>query len=793
MSIKNLLTFAAIAATAGGNLLAQSLTAETEVGTVTVTALTDRIIRVTTTPCGAKKSPSTLTILHEPKLNVKTWGRDDSAHGQFMSTDFGANVILHTLTGQVTIAGLENVVSGQSYLCDNRAITKIYTSGGEYYGAGERAHSINLDGDTLVMYNRPNYGYSAGDTRNNQMNISMPLIVSSKGYAILFDDYASSKLILGDPIEYISESTGPITYYYIDGSQWGDEMSELESVMRELSELTGRQPLAPLWTLGYITSKYGYRSQAETLGVVDTLKRHGYPLDGLVLDLYWYGREEDMGRLDWDATKWPNPKEMLSQLKRQNVKTVAISQPYVLQNGLGVDNYNELSSKGLLLNDSTGNTQPVEIWVGTGGMFDMSNPATRDWLSNRYKTVLLDNGITGLWGDLGEPEKHPESGLHHNGLPTRLYHNLYGNDWSRLAYETMKAGRPDERPMAMMRGGTIGLQRYGVFPWSGDVARSWEGMQAQPTIMIHSGLSGLGYMSHDVGGFAVDPEHPSDPEMYLRWMQLGVFSPVLRTHAQSMAEPYNYPEIEPLLLDLIKTRYAWLPYNYTLAYENAAFGYPLVRPINFYDSSGKAVNDQYLWGRDIMVAPVMYPGVTERRVIVPDGRWLDYNNPGKTFNGGDTVTVAAPLDVIPMMVREGAFIPLTAKTMQSTAEYDASSLVVNYYPGADTSFRDYTLYDDDHHSPDAIENNEYTLLKFTGTCDENDIKVVIDRQGSYPGMKPQTEITLVLHRVKLLKETKATVNGKKTKIFKTSAGVPAIKFKVADKVEINITDFEIVK
>ena len=178
--------------------------------------------------------------------------------------------------------------------------------------------------------------------------------------------------------------------------------------------------------------------------------------------------------------------------------------------------------------DSLGKTHDVTIWVGTGGMFDVSNPETYSWLYNRYK-LLTDEGITGWWGDLGEPEVHPEAIFHKNGLAARLYHNVYGNDWSKIIADMFAKEYPDTRLMTMMRGGTIGLQRYNVFPWSTDVSRSWGGLQPQIKIMLNSGISGMGYMSHDVGGFAIDREHPVDAELYVRWLQLGVFSPILRT------------------------------------------------------------------------------------------------------------------------------------------------------------------------------------------------------------------------------------------------------------------------
>lgn len=754
---------------------------------VTATALTDNIVKVTREPLGTPAAQSPLVVLHTPDATTTTWRTGDDF--QFMTTDGGIAVTLDNRKGSVSVIAAPDrfIIDSGERVADGGKTTLSLITAGEcaFYGAGERAHALNLAGDTLQMYNRPNYGYTAGDGRNNLMNITMPIAISSDGYAVVFDDFGASEMILGNPIKYITETQKTVSYYFVNGG------GTLEGTVRELSKLTGRQEMPPLWTLGYITSRYGYRSQDETLGVVDTLKQHGYPLDGLVLDLYWYGVEEDMGRLAWESSQWPDPKAMLDSLKSRNVKTVAISQPYVLENGRGVDNYNELSSKGLLLKDSTGATQPVEIWVGTGGMFDVSNPATRRWMADRYKTELLDNGITGLWGDLGEPEKHPESGLHANGLPTRLYHNLYGNDWSRLAYDLLKAERPDERPMVMMRGGTIGLQRYSVFPWSGDVSRSWAGMQAQPIIMLQSGLSGLGYMSHDVGGFAVDQGAPSDPEMYQRWMQLGLFSPVLRTHAQLMAEPYNYPAIEDALLALVKERYAWLPYNYTLAYENAAYGLPLVRPLNFYsgDATHSDITDQYLWGRDIMVAPVMNPGVTERSVVVPDGAWIDFNNPGATYTGDDTVTLAAPIDVIPLMVRAGAFIPRAKGEMESTADYDGSRLLVRYFPEAGVESES-VVYDDDHADPDALQKGACSLLRFTGDATGNGLTINVSRSGSFNGIKPAADVELVLERVTPQRNFTVKVNGRKVKWHRVGNS-PAITLKVDGNATISVENCRI--
>lgn len=709
---------------------------------IRVSAISDNIIKVSNWNAG-ETLPETATSVLKGQSGTSSVS---TAPGICVMTTGGGIVVrVDSLTGSVDIsAGPKRSVSdnGLRTLADGQRRLELSTVGeGSFYGAGERGYSFNLAGDTLVMYNKQNYGYTAGEERIRQMNITMPLFLSSNGYAVVFDDFAAASMIMSNPIVYTSESRSPVSYYFINGA------GSLASVTQELSALTGRQKLPPFWALGYITSKYGYHTQQETLGVVDTLKRAGYPLDGIVLDLYWYGKEEDMGRLAWDQQQWPDHKKMLADLKARDVNTVIISQPYILRNGRGLENYNELASKGLLVKDSTGGPQEVKIWVGEGGMFDVSNPDTRSWLRERYKTLTLE-GVGGWWGDLGEPEVHPETGIHANGLSAREYHNLYGNDWSSVISDLFASEFPDRRLMTMMRGGTTGLQRYSVYPWSTDVSRSWGGLQPQITIMLNSGLSGLGYMSHDVGGFAIDPEAPYDPELYVRWLQLGTFSPILRTHAQATAEPYNYPDQQHIILPLIKERYRWLPYNYTLAYENASQGLPLVRPLNFYSPGSDRfddITDEYLWGRDILVAPVMTQGATRRTIVLPDGLWVDYNNPGRLYNGGDTVTYPAPLEVLPLFVRAGAIIPQADYGMQSTEDYRTDRYTINYYPYLGKS--EYTLFEDDRKSPGSLDEGAYSLINFTGEASIEGINLDISSQGTYPGAPKVKDLTFRIHLV----------------------------------------------
>lgn len=699
-------------------------------GIVTVQPLTDDIFRVTAAPEGADLTylPSQSAILAPVKTEIEVSSKGDDVELKSESTIVRVN----RTTGKVTFLDSDGkTLLSETEGVDNSAgvkrITFDGTDPGIIYGAGERGHSLALNGDSLVMYNRQNYGYTEGDPRISQMGITAPYFVSDKGYGVLVDDYNEALLVLGDTITYTSDTPSPLSYYFINGD-------DLEEVTEEYTRLTGRQDLPPLWSLGYITSKYGYHNQKEALGAIDSLKTRGYPVDGMVLDLYWYGVETDMGRLEWDKKQWPDHKKMLSDLKEKGVNVVLISQPYINKKG-AIDNYNLLAEKQMLTRDSAGAPHDVTTWVGDAGMFDVSNPDTRAWLWNRLKG-LTEEGVAGWWGDLGEPEVHPRSIMHANGQSAPQYHNVYCNEWSRLIYEGLRKDFPEMRPLLMMRGGTAGLQRYSVFPWTTDVSRSWGGFQPQVKLMLNSGLSGLGYMSSDLGGFAVDPQHPRDEELYVRWVQMGAFTPMMRTHAQTQPEPYHYPGSEEILKKYVKMRYEWLPYNYTLAYENASDGKPLARPLNFNgDNPGKKyadVADEYLWGDDVLVAPVMEGGARERKVIFPAGEWISWWNASERYQGGTEATVSAPLDELPLFVKAGSFIPQYDDPIENVTQYDPQILTIRYYPSDKET--EYTLFDDNKVSPTSLSDRKFQLIEFKGEREDGKIEVEIEGKGKYDGM-----------------------------------------------------------
>lgn len=727
-------------------------------GTVAVTPITPDIFKVSRIPYGEKKFsfPRSQASVLSPSSEGVTWFASPT---EVTFRSASTIVKVNRLTGRTIFLNAEGdtILSEAGGVDNSGDLKRVSLRNGiaqNLYGGGERGHSLRLNGDTLVMFNRQNYGYVAGDPRISQMGITVPWFVSDAGYGVLFDDYNRASLSLGkDSIVYESETPKPLSYYFVNGE------GSLAGATSRYTELTGRQQLPPFWALGYITSRYGYHNEQEALGAIDSLKQRDYPVDGIVFDLYWYGKETDMGRLEWNKDQFPDHRRMLDSLNRMGVHTVLINQPYINKIG-AIDNYNMLSEAGMLVKDSAGNTHDVTTWVGDAGMFDMSNPATRAWLWNRLKG-LTEDGVSGWWGDLGEPEVHPLTIMHANGETASQYHNVYGNEWSKTIYDGLRSDFPDMRPLLMMRGGTAGLQRYSVFPWTTDVSRSWGGFAPQVALMLNSGLSGLSYMGSDVGGFAVDPAEPYQPELYVRWLQMGTFSPMLRTHAQLKPEPYHYPQHDAIIKDFIRQRYQWLPYNYTLAYENTVEGLPLARPVNFHSEGGTVdanVTDEYLWGSEVLVAPVFKKGARSRKVYFPAGdTWINWNKPSQTFAGGTTATVAAPLEEMPMFVKAGSFIPQYMRPIENVSQYDPMFLTVKYFPSKESS--SFTMFDDNRLSPTSLSDGQYQLTTFTAVPQGRKLEIDIESEGSYKEMPEGRMITLEIPGI--ARPARVTVGGER--------------------------------
>lgn len=595
-------------------------------------------------------------------------------------------------------------------------------SGEQLMGGGARALGMNRRGYRLQLYNRAHYGY---ETHSELMNFTMPLVISNKGYAIHFDNPQIGWLDLDSKNE--NKLTyevigGPLRYQIVFFEQWPE-------LPWSLTSLLGRQPMPARWTFGNFSSRFGYHSEQEARNVVSEFRKQQIPLDAIVFDLYWFGKDIQgtLGNFEFFRDSFPNGQQMISDFRKENVKTVLITEPFVLTTS---KNWQVADKLKLLGTDSSGNSYRYDFYFGNTGLIDLYKPEARVWFWEIYKK-LHAYGAAGIWGDLGEPEVHP-SALRHGDRWADEVHNIYGHDWARLLFEGYRKDFPLERPFILMRAGYSGSQRYGMVPWSGDVNRTWGGLKPQMEISMQMGMQGMAYMHSDLGGFAGAND---DPELYIRWLQYGVFQPIFRPHAQQEVASeaiFKDAKTKALAKAAIELRYQLLPYNYSLAYENSEFGTPLMRPIfmEFPDQEWSFTEaETYMWGPSFLVHAITDSLSSDKsnsyRIKVPSATsWFDFHS-GRLANalfynnsptGYNVVESTKSLDHIPVFVRNGSIIPMSP-VLQSTDEYVDSNVTLHLYldPNCNEVTPDFIWYEDDGHTFDAQNIGKYKQLVCSST------------------------------------------------------------------------------
>ena len=609
------------------------------------------------------------------------------------------------------------------------------------YGAGARALGMNRRGNRLQLYNKAHYGY---ETRSELMNFTLPIVISSHTYLLHFDNAPIGFLDLdshaNNTLTYETIS-GRKTYQVVVGDSW-------LNLIDNYTNLTGKQPLLPRWALGNFSSRFGYHSQEEVMETIDKFIEEDIPVDAVILDLYWFGKDikGTMGNLEWNKDSFPNPKQMIKTLRAKNVETILVTEPFILTTS---NRWEEAVATDILAKDSIGNPFKYDFYFGNTGLIDIYSSQGNTWFKNIYKG-LATQGIAGFWGDLGEPEVHPSKLIHATGTANEV-HNIYGHDWAKLVYEANLEVNPNKRPFILMRAGYSGSQRYGLIPWSGDVNRTWGGLQSQPEIALQMGMQGLAYMHSDLGGFA---GANLDDELYVRWLQYGVFQPVYRPHAQEevASEPvFRSEKAKNLARQAIKLRYALLPYNYNVMFENHQTGAPLMRPLFFEEPNNpdlSGYSETYLWGHDILVAPILKPDVKEKTVYFPKtGNWYDFYTDEKIV-GGQTQTIQTNENNIPTYVRAGAIIPMTSE-LQSTKAYNGNNLVLHYYFDASIKETKSTVYNDDGITTNAFDKGGYELLTFETELQKNGFEFEMEAEIGANFQTTKKNITLVIHNIRV--------------------------------------------
>ncbi|BDD05365.1 glycoside hydrolase family 31 protein [Aureibacter tunicatorum] len=736
-----------------------SLRLDLENGEMKITPLSQEIFEVSFLPDGEVMRPS-FAVIKE---------RETDLNAVFQESDEEISIMTDGLSAVMDNEGAisfrwkgEELFSQDSYFLKNKEGNRGYKfaidENEKIFGGGERSLAMDRRGHNLELYNKAHYSY---EENSSLMNYGMPLVFSSDAYAIFFDNGAKGNIDIDSDNDNTLEFNavgGRMVYYVI-------AEDHLSKVTNRLSELVGTQPMPARWTLGNIQSRFGYKTQDEVLDVATQMKESGYPLDGIIIDLFWFGPEVKnyMGELDWYEPNWPNPDLMIDSLESMGVKTVLITEPFF---GIETKGFAEADSLGLLAKDSTGEKSGVfDMFFARSGLLDIFTPEAKDWVWEKYD-AQIERGVGGWWTDLCEPEVHPEWIQHATGSADEM-HNYYAHEWERMLFEKYEEKYPNERLFHINRSGYVGSARYGILPWSGDVARTWGGFRAQMPIMLTMSMSGIPYMSSDLGGFAGGQK---DSELYARWLQFGAFNPIFRPHGGALdgipSEPIFFDEkTQEVVKNYIDMRYRLMPYIYTMAWEQEVSGEPLVKPMfNVSNHEDMLENQsQYMWGESFLVAPVMESGQKYKDVFLPEGTdWIDYHN-DKVYAGGQWITMPVDIDDIPVFVKGGSFIP-TVNSYGNAGEYSSADLKVDFYPQG-TKSSHYEMYEDDGKSALSRKNGEYELLSFNSEMIKGKRHITVARNviGEYEGMPTDRILTLEIHALKNSPKY-IRINGKKHKL-----------------------------
>jgi alpha-glucosidase (family GH31 glycosyl hydrolase) len=579
-----------------------------------------------------------------------------------------------------------------------------------FYGLGQGGGDLDRLGVTRQLWNT-HLGHGPGS------DMAVPLLLSSRGYALFFDNPADGAIAVGRSdngvrVVYTAEAGALVWYFLI--------APDLRGVMAEVADLLGRPPLPPRWALGYLQSTRHFDDADELRRLPRTIREKRIPCDALIY-LSSYGEalgwNRGVGHLEFQPGLWRDPAALLAEMRAQHFEVITHEYP-VLHEGSPL--FAEAEARGYLLAEGYERTNGTGANYRQGQRYiDFSNPAAHAWWWAAHRE-LRDLGVAGWWLDGGEG---PPAAASLHGGDGRLLHNIY----DRLRHEAFAAGeaadRPDQRVFLLCRSGAAGMQRLGASCWSGDINNDFRTLEAQIPLGLNTGLSGIPYWGTDVGGFF--HPIPETGELYARWFQLGAFSPIFRSHGWVWREhvPWAHgPEVEAICRQYAELRYRLLPYTYTLAWQAHAHGLPLMRPLvlNYPDDPRVwSLGHQFLWGDDLLVAPVTREGATAWPVYLPAGTWYDFWT-GARHEGPGGVTVEAPLPRLPLLARAGAIVP-TGPVVQHTGERPLDELTLLIYPGGSSRFE---LYDDDGRS-NAYRRGRYTLTPIEQATDAGGVTVRI--------------------------------------------------------------------
>ncbi|MDY9917668.1 MULTISPECIES: TIM-barrel domain-containing protein [Proteiniphilum] len=654
----------------------------------------------------------------------------------------------------------------------------------QFFGLGEKAGPLNRRGREYKMWNSDRPCYS---TTEDPLYKSIPFFMSSYQYGIFLDNTYKTEFKFGtESEEYYSFEApdGAFVYYFIFGKDYKD-------ILGQYITLTGQPIMPPKWALGFAQSRGLYTREAQALEVAAEFRKREIPIDIIYQDIGWTQYLQDF---EWREGNYTNPKQMLSILSQQGFKVILSQDPVISQ--ANKKQWEEADRLGYFVKDArTGKSYDMPWpWGGNCGVVDFTIPEVADWWGE-YQQKPLDDGAHGFWTDMGEPAWSNEEDLdrlhmrHHIGMHDEI-HNVYGLTWDKVVKEQFEKRNPGKRVFQMTRAAYAGLQRY-TFGWSGDsgnandVLEGWGQLQNQVAVGISAGLGGIPFWTTDISGYCGDiTDYPAMAELYTRWMQFGIFNPLSRAHHEgdNAVEPWMFGEVaEKNSKAAIELKYRLFPYLYSYARKAHDTGLPIMRGLFMeypYDEQAVKVEDQFLFGEELLVAPVLRKGERVKRLYLPEGEWIDFNDKKTVYLGGQQIAYRAPLNVIPLFVKKGSIIPMMP-VMQYIHEKKDYPLFIHIFPNYEDEVAEFELYEDDGENLDYLKDIA-SRTRFTCTTLSDGYRTVVEPSDNGFRQSDKRNMILTYHLDEM--PASVTVNGKTAK--KTDEA------SIAGKAETDINSIE---
>ena len=617
----------------------------------------------------------------------------------------------HKLTQENTRTLTPTEVNGEKTYHSERFVN-MWDTQEAFYGLGEHQAGVW------------NYRGEAVDLSQDNTNISIPLLLSSNGYAIFWNNGSRSRFNnrFVHAFYLSSEVSDSVDYYFFYGP-------DFDHLIADYRELTGAAPLFGKWAYGYWQCKNRYDSQQELLAIAQKYRDLQIPLDNIVQDWFWWNT---MGEPVFNKN-YPDPKGMVDALHKNNVHLMISVWPYFRP---GSPVYDDMDKRGFFID----RTKVQSFHPPRMALYDAFNPDARKYYWNLMNDALFKIGADAWWLDTTEPETE---GRETNLLVTNKVAigngARYANEFPLLTttavYEGQREASDKKRVFILSRSAYAGAQRNAVTTWSGDIDPNWETFRRQIPAGLNYSVSGLPYWTTDIGGFvSANPDDPAYRELYIRWFQFGTFCPIFRAHGTrttNQNELWSYgPDAQKILVAYDNLRYRLMPYIYSLAWKTTIESYTIMRPLVMdfrEDIRAQNIGDQFLFGPAILVNPVTEPGATTRHLYLPNAKWYDFWT-GATVQGGRALDAPSPIDRTPLFVRAGSVLPL-GPDIQYAAEKSADPIELRIYRGANGSF---TLYEDENDTYN-YEKGAYATIPFSWD-DVSHILTIGDRTGTFPGM-----------------------------------------------------------